>query len=105
MRGYMNKLTINYLTAENFGTIIIDKLEHNNIESKLFFTTNSDTCFCIDNENDIFICEQFDSVEKGLCWLIRSDLGKDYIDKLSTVELVKLLSNENYELVEYKMEQ
>lgn len=89
------------ISNEDFVLLKQNWTENKKIPKKLFFTKLDDDFYLgMDNEHGSCFVEELDSKNRVICWLIRTDYSSLEINRLSDIEVNRLLNGINYNIID-----
>lgn len=93
------RVVIYEVSNDSFSELINQWTKNRKIPNRLYFTKlNDDLYIGLDNEYGSCYVEEFDSKDRVLCWLIRSDYSASEINKLIDIKVKKLFQNSHYSI-------
>jgi len=97
---FINDIEIYEVSNNEFAKLIEQWSENRDIPHKLFFTKkNKDLYIGLDNEHGSCYVEEFDSKDRVICWLVRSDYSASEINRLIDIRVRKLFERKHYKII------
>ena len=92
-------IVIYNIPYSEFTDILIKQSKGLKVDNALFMSRYQTRYFSIDNEKGQFLCEDFSSKDKALCWLLRKDYSADEIKKMPNINARKLIKDINHQII------
>lgn len=96
----MKDLPIYKISYNNYNNVLIGCSLGKEVEHLLFLSRFGNDYLAVDNEQGNCVCEDFSSLEKALCWLVRKDYSANEIRNLRLIEVRHLLNDSRYKVIE-----
>lgn len=97
--GFIKELKLYQISPELYEKLFNKWSNHEYVDHLLYFFKSDDKYISIDNEAGEFFVEEFDSMEKAICWLIRTDYSSIEINNMSKEDILNLYENNNYKII------
>lgn len=100
---FINEIEIIEISNNEFAELIEKWNKNRDIPKKLFFTKKNDELYLgLDNEHGSCYVEGFDSKDRVICWLVRSDYSASEINRLIDIKVRKLFEGKHYKIIDSK---
>lgn len=101
---HIDEINIYEISYSKLKDMIIARKNNKEVERLLFLAKHkSGSYFALDNENNCFFLEEFDSRRQAICWLVRCDINAENILFIKDEDIKVLLKDHKYKIKKYEV--